>query len=26
MLFVSVYLLIYYKKNSSSTFEVYAYD
>jgi len=26
MLFVSVYLLIYYKKFSSSTFEVYAYD
>jgi len=26
MLFVSVYLLIYYKKISSSTFEVYAYD
>jgi len=26
MLFVSVYLLIYYKRFSSSTFEVYAYD
>jgi len=26
MLFVSVYLLIYYKSFSSSMFEVYAYD